>query len=83
MLGIEGVAVVLVMYGPVRWTVTASSIYLLHHRHAPCAAEGPWRMMRWLSTPTGPGYSAKWDPFYQFRHARLQNRLAHTYRRRT
>ena len=83
LLGIEGVAAVLVMYGPVRWTVTASSIYLCTIAVLHAQRNLPWRLMRFLDDAHRAGLLRQVGPVYQFRNAVLQDRLANTYHRRT
>ena len=82
-LGLEAVGAVLLIYGPVRWTVTASSVYLGVVVVFRTQRRAPLRMMRFLDDAHRAGLLRQVGPVYQFRHAKLQNRLAHTYRQRT
>ena len=82
-LGLVAVSGVLLIYGPDRWTVTASSVYLFTVAVLRTQRRAPRRMMRFLDDAHRAGLLRQVGPVYQFRHAKLQDRLAHTHRQRT
>lgn len=82
-LVIMGTLALLLTYGPARFTVTASSLYLCTVAILHVQRNGPRQMMRFLNNAHQIGLLRQEGPFYQFRHAKLQERLAHTYRRHT
>jgi hypothetical protein len=81
-LGGGGASVVLLMFIPVRYigTVTASSVYLGIVTLLSTQRRVPRQLMRFLDDAHRTGLLRQVGPVYQFRHAKLQDRLAHTYR---
>ncbi len=79
-LGIEGAAGVLLTFWPANWIGTASSIYLCTVTVLRTQRRAPRRMMRFLDDAHRAGLLRRVGPVYEFRHANLQDRLAHTYR---
>jgi uncharacterized protein YqfA (UPF0365 family) len=78
-------AAVLMVFVPTRWigTATANSIYLTTVAVLRTQRRAPWRMMRFLDDAHRAGLLRRVGPYYQFRHAKLRDRLAHTNRPRT
>jgi hypothetical protein len=82
-LGIAGATAVLPALGLRPWTVTASSVYLCAVAILGIRKHIPGRLMRFLDDAHRVGLLRRVGPVYQFRHAKLQDRLAHTHRQRT
>lgn len=70
------------IFMPTRWigTVTASSVYLCTVTVLRVQRRAPRRTMRFLDDAHRAGLLRRVGAVYQFRHAKLQDRLAHTYR---
>jgi hypothetical protein len=79
-LFIAAALAVLLIYGPARLTSTASSVYLCTVAVLHIQRNGPRQMMRFLNDAHQIGLLRQVGPVYQFRHAKLQERLAHNYR---
>jgi hypothetical protein len=85
-LGVEGtlaVVAVLLVFAPIRrltMTATASSVYLCAVTLLCIHRRAPRKMMRFLDDAHRVGLLRQVGPIYQFRHAKLQDRLARTYR---
>ncbi|WP_433174393.1 NACHT domain-containing protein [Actinoallomurus sp. CA-150999] len=75
-------AVVLLLFVPARYigTATASSVYLGTVTLLSTQRHVPRELMRFLDDAHRTGLLRQVGPVYQFRHAKLQDRLAHTYR---
>jgi hypothetical protein len=74
-------AVVLLIFLPAGYigTVTASSVYLATVTLLSTRRRVPRKLMRFLDDAHRTGLLRQVGPVYQFRHANLQDRLAHTY----
>lgn len=79
----EGAVAVLLRFRTVGWIGSASSIYLCAMAFLRWRGCVPGRMMRFLGDAHRIGLLRRVGPVYQFRHAKLQDRLAQTYRRST
>lgn len=84
-VGLGGVVSVALIFIPSRWlgTVTASSVYLCTVTVLRMQRRAPGRMMGFLDDAHRVGLLRRVGPVYQFRHAKLQDRLAHAYRQGT
>ncbi len=82
-LGVEGATAILLVSGLARWTCTASSVYLVAVVILSARRNVPRRMMRFLHDAHRAGLLRRVGPVYEFRHAKLQERLARTHRRDT
>lgn len=81
-LGGSGASALLLIFIPARYigTPTASSVYLATVVFLRWQRRVPRQPMRFLDDAHRTGLLRQVGPVYQFRHAKLQDRLAYTYR---